>query len=213
MAATDAAGTNAVRRWGDERALLDDEEARRRLIEAAARCILRRGTANIRVAEVSDEAGVARSTLYRYFATRDELILALLVGRMDAALDRIVGALPHPHDAAASLVDLILEPIELVDGNPLNEALFSTESAGLITSLGLSSEAIIDVMTNHFRPLFEEWRAGGKLHDDLDVRETVRWLNSVALVLLAPPWRRRSNDAKRTFIEQYVVRALVPTSS
>jgi TetR/AcrR family transcriptional regulator len=213
MAAADAAGTPAVRRWGDERALLDDEEARRRLIEAAARCILRRGSANIRVAEVSDEAGVARSTLYRYFATREELILALIVRRMDAAFERIVRALPHPHDAAASLVDLILEPIGLVDGNALNEALFSTESTGLVTSLALSSEAIVDVMANHFGPLVEQWQADGALHDDLDGRETVRWLNSVALMLLAPPWRHRSNDAKRTFLEHYVVRALVPTSS
>ena len=43
------------RRWGDDRAILDDDEARARLLDAAARCIVRRGDTAIRMAE----AGVA----------------------------------------------------------------------------------------------------------------------------------------------------------
>jgi AcrR family transcriptional regulator len=66
--------------------LLDEHEARRRLLEATSRCIVRRGNAQIRMAEVADEAGVARSTVYRYFRTRDDLILDLLLSRMDSAL-------------------------------------------------------------------------------------------------------------------------------
>jgi hypothetical protein len=39
--------------WGDDRAILDDDEARRRLIEAASRCIVRRGNTQIRMNEVA----------------------------------------------------------------------------------------------------------------------------------------------------------------
>ena len=200
----------APRRWGDDRALLDDDEARRRLLEATSRCIVRRGNAQVRMAEVADEAGVVRSTVYRYFPTRGDLILGLLLSRMGAALEAVVQSLPDPTDAARSIPDLILEPIGLVEGNPLNEALFSAESRAFVTSLELSSEALVDAPVRHYGPLFERWQAEGQLHSDLDIRETVRWMNAVSLVLLAPPWRERSRAAKHEFLVRYLVRALVP---
>jgi TetR/AcrR family transcriptional regulator len=198
------------RRWGGEQALLDDEEARRRLVDATARCIVRRGDAQFRMAEVADEAGVVRSTVYRYFASRDDLILELLLGRLDLALEAVVRSLPHPEDAARSIPDLILRPIGLVEGDPLNEALFSAESRPFISALELSAEPLVDAPLRYFGPLFERWRSGGQLYPDLDVRETVRWMNAISLVLLAPPWRGRSEADKRVFLDRYLIRALVP---
>ena len=61
--------------------------------------------------EVADEAGVARSTVYRYFRTRDDLVLGLLLSRVDAALETVVRSLRDPDDAAKCLPDLILKPI------------------------------------------------------------------------------------------------------
>ena len=73
------------RRWGDDRAILDDEEARRRILDAAGRCIVRRGNTQFRMGEVSDEAGVSRSTVYRYFPGRDDVLLGLMLMRVDTA--------------------------------------------------------------------------------------------------------------------------------
>lgn len=197
------------RRWGSDGAVLDDEEARRRLLDAAARCIVRRGDAQFRMAEVADEAGVARSTVYRYFATRGDLILGLLLSRLEPALDAVVRALPDPDDAARSLPELILQPIALVEGSPLNEALFSPESRPFVTALELSSEPLVDASLRHYGPLLRQWQQAGQLHRDLDLRETIRWMNAVSLVLLAPPWRARAAPAKREFLDRYFVRALV----
>lgn len=185
------------------------DAVRRRLLDAAGTCIVRRGDAHIRMGEVAREAGVARSTVYRYFAGRADLVLGLLVHRMGVALTRVVADLPDPEDAAASIPELVLDPIALVEGNPLNEALFSPESEGYVTVLELSSEALVEESLGHYGPLFERWQSTGQLHRDLDVRETVRWLNAVALVLLASPWRTRSTEEKRDFLKRYVVRALV----
>ncbi len=161
------------------------------------------------MAEVADEAGVARSTVYRYFSTRGDLILGLLLKRVDAALEAVVRSLPEPGDAARCLPDLILEPIGLVDGNPLNEALFSPGSAAFVSSLELGSEPLAAASVRHFGPLLERWQAEGQVHADLDVDETIRWINAVALLCLSPPWRSRTKEAKREFLERYLVRALV----
>jgi TetR/AcrR family transcriptional regulator len=199
----------ASRRWGDDRALIDDDEARRLLLDAATRCIARRGNTQFRMAEVADEAGVVRSTVYRYFASRDELLLGLLLVRTDAALATFVRGLGHPQDAARSIPDLILGPLASVDGNPLNEALFATESTAVNSAIRAGAEPVVDVLMRHYGPLLRDWQADGQLRADLDLRETVHWMNAISHFLLAPPWRQRPTAAKRTFVEQYLVRALL----
>ena len=198
------------RRWGDDTAILDDEEARRRLLDAAARCIVRRGNTQIRMAEVADEAGVSRSTVYRYFPGRDDLLLGLMLTRIDTALGDLVRGLRHPDDPMRSLPEMVMVPVVSVEGNPLNEALFAGGSAAVATALEMGSEPIVELLLHHYEPLLQRWQHAGRLHDDLDYRAIVEWLNATTLFLLTPSWRHRPTADKRQFVEQFLVRALVP---
>jgi TetR/AcrR family transcriptional regulator len=180
------------------------------LLSAAERCIVRRGSAHIRMSEVATEAAVARSTLYRYFPTRPELIVGIFLDRIDAAMEAVVGALPQPGRAATSLPDLVLRPLAFIEGNPLNEALFSSESRALVASWELGSQALFEAVYRHFGPLLEAWQADGQLHDDLDLGEVVRWIETLQLSLLGEPWRQRSMDEQRQLLVRFLVRAVVP---
>jgi TetR/AcrR family transcriptional regulator len=198
------------RRWGDDRAILDDEEARKRILDAAGRCIVRRGNTQFRVGEVADEAGVSRSTVYRYFPGRDDVLLGLILMRVDHALGELVRSLRAPDDPVRSVPEMVLARVESVDGNALNEALFAAESTAVATALEKGSEPLVELLLRHYEPLLQRWKRAGHLHDDLDPRSIVQWLNATTLFLLAPSWRHRSAADKRQFVEQFVVRALVP---
>lgn len=196
--------------WGDDRAILDDEEARRRILDAAGRCIVRRGNTQFRMGEVADEAGVSRSTVYRYFPGRDDVLLGMLLMRVDGALGELVRSLPEMEDPGRSLPEMVLSRVESVAGNPLNEALFAAESTAVSTALEKGSEPLVELLLRHYGPLLERWKAAGRLYDDLDPRAVVQWLHTTTLFLLAPAWRHRPVADKRRFVEQFVVRALVP---
>lgn len=198
------------RRWGEDRAIVDDDEARKLLLDAAGRCIVRRGNSQIRMAEVADEAGVSRSTVYRYFASRDEVLLGLMMARVDVALDELVRSLRHPDDPALSLPEMVLAPVESVEGNALNEALFAAESTAVTTALELGSQTIVELLLQHYGPLLARWKAAGRLYHDLDPSWIVQWLNTTTLFLLTPSWRHRPKADKRRFVAQFLVRALVP---
>ena len=185
-------------------------EVRRRLLQAAEGCIVRRGSAHIRMGQVAEEAGVVRSTLYRYFPTRAELIVGLFLDRIDAALDTVVAALAAPECAADSLPDLVLAPLEFIEGNPLHEALFSAESRDLVASWELSSEPLFQAVLRHYGPLLQRWRDDGQLHADLDIPGVVRWIETVQMTQLRPPWREHTRGEQRELIVRYLVRALVP---
>lgn len=198
------------RRWGDDRAILDDEEARRRILEAAGRCIVHRGNTQFRMGEVADEAGVSRSTVYRYFPGRDDVLLGLILKRVDHALGELVRSLAAPDDPVRSVPEMVLARVESVDGDPLNEALFAAESTAVASALEKGSEPIVETLLRHYQPLLDRWKSAGRLHADLDARSVVQWLHATTLFLLAPSWRYRTAADKRQFVEQFVVRALVP---
>ena len=186
------------------------DDARERILAAAGRCIERRGDTQIRMAEVADDAGLVRSTVYRYFPTRDDLLLGLVLMRIDAALARLVRSLRRPDDPRRCIPRMVLVPVDSVDGDPLNEAMFASESTALAGALELGTERIVDLTIAHYEPLFSKWQADGEMYPDLDRREVARWIHTTALFLLSPPWRYRSHRAKRRFVDQFVVRALVP---
>lgn len=209
-ASRNIAAMEPSRRWGDDRAILDDEEARRRILDAAGRCIVRRGNTQFRMGEVADEAGVSRSTVYRYFPGRDDVLLGLMLARIDTALGELVRSLPAPDDPVRSVPEMVLARVESVDGNPLNEALFAAESTAVASALEKGSEPIVELLLRHYGPLLDRWKAAGLLYPDVDFRSIVQWLHAATLFLLAPSWRYRPAADKREFVEQLVVRALVP---
>lgn len=67
---------------GKRREAIDDneriEERRRRILEAAAVVFARRGYHGARTREIAEEAGVAEGTIYNYYASKRDLLLALI---------------------------------------------------------------------------------------------------------------------------------------
>ena len=56
-------------------------DARERILESAYDLFSRRGVRDVGVDEVIERAGVAKATLYRHFASKDDLVLAFLERR------------------------------------------------------------------------------------------------------------------------------------
>jgi AcrR family transcriptional regulator len=88
---------------------------RERILETASELFYRRGVRAVGVDLVVEEAGVAKTSLYRHFRTKDELIAAFLVREDEdfwATWDRV--AQRQPDDAARELeahLDWIAERI------------------------------------------------------------------------------------------------------
>lgn len=57
--------------------IVDREVKREEILEAALTAFARKGFSNTRIEDVSEEAGIAKGLVYRYFKNKDELFFAL----------------------------------------------------------------------------------------------------------------------------------------
>lgn len=72
--------------------------ARDRVLKTASRLFLREGVRAVGVDRIAEEAQVGKMTLYRHFATKDELVVAVLEGRDGPARAALAAAIDHAGD-------------------------------------------------------------------------------------------------------------------
>ena len=84
----------------------DARANRSRVVEAAREVFAERGL-GAEIREIAERAGVGMGTVYRNFANRDELVVAIvndLVGDVERVLDRAEAA-PNPHEGLLLLLN------------------------------------------------------------------------------------------------------------
>ena len=163
---------------------------RDQLIETARQLFGERGTTDVAMEEIAAEAGVARSTLYVYFANRDELLRACVQSMYDRLQD-VVSLVDDPRATPRqSLSALILSVLERIDESPAFFRLaMATQSTGAEGSaavggalmlIGLDMMRVLEqlvvagVASGDFRPDLDPERAvvlvGQQIYGALSVR-------------------------------------------
>ncbi len=87
----------------------DKASRHRDILDALERLYLRKGARVPSVAEVADESGVAKGTVYLYFGSKEEMLLALHARRAEALFDALAAALEAPAVTLADVLALVRE--------------------------------------------------------------------------------------------------------
>src|SRR5580700_10701584 len=150
---------------------------RDQIMDTARRLFGERGTTDVSMDEIAVEAGVARSTVYVYFANRDDLLQACvqsMYDRLQETIDTVVAGDTPPVER---LHALILSLLERVDESPdcfrLAMATQSTTSAAGSAAVGGALMLIGLDMMRLMEDLLHAGIASGDFRPDLDPERTV----------------------------------------
>ena len=91
-------------------------DKRERILHAAVRVFAKKGFHATRVSEIAAAAGVADGTIYLYFKSKDELLVALFEDRVDRLLGYLESELPLKTSAPEKLRRIIELQLQLLEG-------------------------------------------------------------------------------------------------
>src|SRR6201990_3039249 len=100
----------------------DDNSTRQRILAATAEVLGRNGMTKLSLSEVALQAGVSRPTLYRWFASKRELLDAFVIWERqfyERAVARATAGLPDDERLDAAL-QVIVEYQQSYPGLPMN---------------------------------------------------------------------------------------------
>lgn len=103
------------------RGFTDEERARIReeLLDTGYEMLMTYGPEKTTVADVTEPVGIAKGTFYRFFDSKAELYLEIVLRELDAYIERVEGELAAASDPRDGVERLLRSYVELIEGNPL----------------------------------------------------------------------------------------------
>jgi AcrR family transcriptional regulator len=163
------------RRWGDKKRVDDGDAARERLLDAAEECFDRFGPSRTSIEDVARQAKVSRSTVYRYFDGRAELLAAAYMRESAAAFDRVKVLMAEPGTFAERVVRVTARAIDSLRSGRWFPMLFNADGAMVTSQAIIASKAFYEAGRATMQPFFEGAQSKGELPADLDLDDFIEW--------------------------------------
>ena len=159
------------------------------ILNASIQCFERFGIRRATMEDIARSAGVSRKTVYRYFATKNELIAAFVereaLQAVESARARLT--LAHPPDLLVATAEFTL--LEESLSSP-NYHLF-VDPDQVIPTLDLLGrhQARVRILGRYWTPVLDELARFGALRTDVPRSELFQWIMFVHLTLLTTSGR------------------------
>jgi AcrR family transcriptional regulator len=171
-----------------------------KILVAARQCYLEEGISATGMKEVSRAADVARSTLYRYFPSKDAVLVAVIKREMEAANLVISKKLQHYEQPADIVVEGIVLALKEIPKRPLLKAVFASDEDVNARRVIWGSDIIVEfgeqLMEHVIQPALEV----GLLQSQVRPEIMVEWVYRVLLSLLTLPsnWIKSDKELRAT---------------
>ena len=129
---------------------------RDQILHGAAQAIARHGLGKLGMGDVSSSAAVSRGTLYRYFASRDELLAHLAAREGRRFQERVRQALDEAPDGAEKVHLALQYAARFAGEHPVLRRIVETDPAFVLTAIRDQFAAIRDMVREPLAPLFAQ---------------------------------------------------------
>ncbi len=137
-----------------------EDEARRRIVEAATACLDRAGLAKTSLSDVAAEAGVTRQTVYRYFPGLKDILRAVALAGVEEFAERMERHLAAFGTAAEAAVESVVFAVRTLPGEPHMGLLLQAGEADFFTD-GVISPLAFSYGARILRNLPVDWAGAG----------------------------------------------------
>ena len=174
---------------------VEKEKIRERLFAAGRSCFTRYGLKKTTIDDLVKPAGIAKSSYYLFFESKESLYVELLMAEMPAMMERLIDlSFAATDDTREALVRLLKAIVHEIETNEFVRVLLDDPSEVARLAETLDFEDILQRSTGMFTPLLQEivdaQERGGIIPGDPQ-----QIMYSLGLIKLIPLNRDRLPDA------------------
>jgi AcrR family transcriptional regulator len=142
-----------------------ENEARRRIVEAATACLDEFGLAKTSLSDVATKAGVTRQTVYRYFPSLADILVAVAVAGAEEFAERMERHLAAFGSAEDAAVESVVYAVRTVPAEPYLGLLLRAGETDSFTA-GVTSPLAFSLGARILENLPVDWRSAGITTDE-----------------------------------------------
>jgi AcrR family transcriptional regulator len=193
-------------RWGDDEPA-DDAAARERLLLAAEICYERMGITGTSVEDIARQAGVHRTTVYKFFAGRDDILTAVLLRESEGVIARAEETFASTHSFVEAVVPALVRAMNDIASSRYLRLLLTSESAAMTMRVATASQEFRSRVARAITGPAHQAQRDSELRSDVSLDELVDWL--VRLTFVLAPEAAASPDHAARMLSLFVLPALV----
>jgi AcrR family transcriptional regulator len=183
------------------------DEMRTRIVDAAEQVIHDDGAGALRLDAVATQVGCHRSSVYRYFDSKEDLIAAVVVRAALSLGNSVLDSLADVDDPAEVLVEGLARSLEAMTDDRTHQALFAGVSSPVTTRI--ADKVVSEALQPLLRPLLEVSDKRGALRSDISTDDAMRWLLVVVAGLISKPAIAGDTEELRELLRKMLVPALI----
>ncbi|MBA2933770.1 TetR/AcrR family transcriptional regulator [Sphingomonas sp. CGMCC 1.13654] len=180
------------------------------ILAAARRCFARYGIRKSAVEDIAGEAGLSRTTIYKHFSGKQEIVDRISLAEMDKVHEALRARMRPQTSFADTVTEAVLVSVQVANENPYARR-FVQELELSARSHAPSSPFQIGAR-ERWHSLLTRAAGSGELASDIDFDRIVSWLSLSQMMLLATIEQLGIDEAQlRQFIRRFVVEPLLAT--
>jgi AcrR family transcriptional regulator len=162
-----------------------------------------------RVEDIAKEAGFARPNVYRYYPSKDAIVLGVVVTQIRLHHARLSRRLPLAGPAAEIVVPALVSGIVESGKDFYATGLVRPESANATAGHLATAPEVQVAVAEYWEPVLKYARDRGELRPEVDLADAVRWITFVQFGYLAIPELTPDPDQLDRDLRMFVVPALL----
>ncbi|MGI9294182.1 MAG: TetR/AcrR family transcriptional regulator [Pseudomonadales bacterium] len=185
MAKSSQAAVELKNDWRADRNNELSELLRGKILDAARACLKKNDYAKLRMDMIAREAGCSRGTLYRYFASKEEILLNIAIGNYQHIAIQVAEAISKIKDPRLRFATGLTRAMALA----VKEDNLSTLNMDMINrAMVTDPKTLNQTVAVSLAPYFEAAEAEGLLRAGTDLQETSEWIIQSSNGLLNTGW-------------------------
>lgn len=199
-------GSLAVR-WGDGRRA-DSDFAREQILDAAWRCYKANTIYKTSMEHIAREAKVSRTTVYRYFENRDEVLTGVVMRALHRLIEQVRNDVAETDNFGDFIVEALVSGVEAVPNSPVFSLLLQEQSM-VISRVYIVSPETLATLVDFFRERFEQAKRDGELREGIELLPFIDWLIHLVSAYMLVPTGTQSSDDWRKMLRTFFVPAVI----